>query len=316
MSKAVGEIPSVREAYVVTGPTSGIGRATALELAKRGTVILVGRDRRKLGEVQKIIGQNGQHAVSVVCDLSDIASVRSAAAEIVALHLPIVGLLNNAGIMQMRPTKNALGWDMTFATNHLGPFALTEALVPHLPDGADVVFVVSAVEDPERKPAVAAGFRGGRYISAEAGTRGEWKSGGSRRPGFDAYATSKQAILAAAMAFARETPRLHFNAVEPGLNPTTGLGGDLGAFVRFLQAFVIPLLVPLLMPFLKFLSTSKRAARVITKILTDKSGKTGVYYDEGGQPMRGSQLVRDPKFQERVAAETRALLVAVAHASM
>ena len=85
--------------------------------------------------------------------------------------------------MQMRATKNALGWDMTFATNHLGPFALTEALMPHLPDGANVVFVVSGVEDPERKPAVAAGFRGGRYISAEASARGEWKPGGSKTTG-------------------------------------------------------------------------------------------------------------------------------------
>jgi NAD(P)-dependent dehydrogenase (short-subunit alcohol dehydrogenase family) len=236
-------MPTNRKAYIITGPTSGIGRATALELAKHGTVVLVGRDRGKLNELQETIEQRRQQAVSVVCDLSDAASVRrAAAAEIVALHLPIVGLLNNAGIMQMRAaTQNALGWDMTFATNHLGPFALTKALVPHLPDGANVVFVASAVEDPERKPTVAAGFRDSRYISAEASARGKWKPGGSKKPGFDAYATSKQAILAAAMAFARETPRLHFNAVEPGLNPTTGLGGDVGAFVRFLQTFVIPL---------------------------------------------------------------------------
>ena len=81
---------------------------------------------------------------------------------------------------------------MSFATNHLGPFALTEALMPHLPDGANVVFIASAVEDPERKPAVAAGFRGGRFISAEASARGEWAPGGSSKPGYDAYATSKQ----------------------------------------------------------------------------------------------------------------------------
>jgi NAD(P)-dependent dehydrogenase (short-subunit alcohol dehydrogenase family) len=156
---------------------------------------------------------------------------------------------------------------------------------------------------------VAAGFRGGRYISAEASARGEWKPGGAKKPGYDAYATSKQAILAAAMAFARETPRLHFNAIEPGLNPTTGLGGsEVGAFVRFLQRFIIPILVPLLMPFFKILSTPKRAARVITKIMTDASGQAGVYYDEGGRPMLGSALVRDPKFQDRVVAETRALL--------
>ena len=300
---------SARKAYVITGPTSGIGRRTAFELAKHGMLVLVGRDRGKLDEAQKSIERKGQRAASVVCDLSDLASVRRAAAEIVALHLPIAGLLNNAGVMQMRPTKNAVGWDMTFATNHLGPFALTEALAPHLPDGANVVFVVSAVEDPERKPAVAAGFRGGRYISAEASARGEWKPGGAKRPGFDAYATSKQAILAAAMAFARETPRLRFNAIEPGFNPTTGLGGgDVGAFVRSLQTFVIPLLVPLLMPFIKILSTPKRAARVIAKILIDASGQTGVYYDDGGHPMLGSALVRDPKFQNRVVAETRVLL--------
>ena len=159
---------------------------------------------------------------------------------------------------------------------------------------------------------MAAGFRGSRYISAEASACGNWKPGGSKNLGFDAYATSKQAILAAAMALARETPRLHFSSIEPGLNPTTGLGGhDVGAFVRFLQRFVIPLLVPLLMPFIKILSTPKRAARVITKILIDASGQTGVYYDEGGHPMRGSALVSDPKFQDRVVAETRALLASV-----
>jgi NAD(P)-dependent dehydrogenase (short-subunit alcohol dehydrogenase family) len=303
---------SDRKAYIITGPTSGIGRAAAFDLAKHGTAVLVGRDGGRLAEVQKTIEQRGQHAVSVVCDFSDLASVRRAAAEIVALRLPIVGLLNNVGIMQQRLTKNELGWDMTFATNHLGPFVLTEALIPHLPDSANVVFVASAVEDPAHKPAVAAGFRGGRYISAEASARGEWKAGGSAKPGMDAYATSKQATLATAMMFARETPRLRFNAVEPGFTPATGLGRDAGVFVRFLSKYIMPLLVPLLMPFIKILSTPKRAARVITKILTDGSGLTGVYYDEGGQPMLGSALVRDPKFQDRVVTETRTLLATVA----
>jgi NAD(P)-dependent dehydrogenase (short-subunit alcohol dehydrogenase family) len=308
MATTLTKNPTGHRAYIITGPTSGIGRRTALELAKHGTVVLVGRDRGRLAEVQRTIEQWGQHAVSVVCDLSDLASVRRAAAEITSLHLPIVGLLNNAGIMQQRTTKNALGWDMSFATNHLGPFALTEALVPHLPDGANVVFVASAVEDPDRKPAVAVGFRGGRYISAEASARGEWQPGGSAKPGMDAYATSKQCTLATAMVLARETPRLHFNAVEPGVTPATRLARDTGAFVRFLSKYLVPLLVPLLMPFIKILSTPKRAARMITKILTDAAGQTGVYYDEGGQPMLGSTLVRDAKFQDRVVAETRALL--------
>lgn len=301
--------PEERNAFVITGPTSGIGRATALELAKHGTVVLVGRNRQKLDQIQKAIEKKGQRAVSVVCDLSDISSVRRAAAEIAVLDLRIVGLVNNAGIMQLRPTKTDDGVDMTFATNHLGPFVLTETLAPFLEDGTKVVFVVSAVEDPERKPAVAAGFRGGRYISAEASARGRWKSDGSKKPGFDAYATSKQAMLAAAMVFARENPQLRINAVEPGFNPTTGLGGaDAGAFVRLIQKFVVPLLVPLLMPFLKILSTPKRAAQVITKVMTDTSGRTGVYYDERGNPMKGSALVSDPKFQEKVVSETRVFL--------
>jgi NAD(P)-dependent dehydrogenase (short-subunit alcohol dehydrogenase family) len=295
-----------RKAYIITGPTSGIGHSTALELAKHGTVVLVGRDQGKLDEVQKTIERKGQHAVSVVCDLSDIKSVRRAAAEIIALQLPLVGLINNAGILQMRATKNAQNWDTAFATNHLGPFVLTEALMPHLPDGANVVFLCSGVEDPERKPAVVAGFRGGRYISAEASARGEWKPGGSALPGGDAYATSKQCNLATVMEFARDTPRLRFNAVEPGFSPATGLGRDANVFLRFLGKYVLSLLAP----FIKYWSTPARAAKVITNAVLNESGGTGVYYDEKGQPMLGSTLVRNPEFQDRVGAETRALLSA------
>ena len=296
--------PSERKAYIITGPTSGIGLSTAFELAKRGVVVLVGRDKGKVNAVQKAIERKGGHAVSVVCDLLDIAEVRRAAAEIVALHLPIVGLLNNAGIFPMRAMKNALGWDYAFATNHIGPFVLTEALIPHLPDSANVVFVASGVEDPQRKPAKMAGFRGGRYISAEASARGEWEADGSKMPGADAYATSKQCTLATALAFARETPRLRFNAVEPGFSPATGLGRDANVFVRFLGKYVLSMLAP----HIKYWSTPKLAAPVITKVLMNERGVTGVYYDEKGHPMLGSALVRDPKFQDRVVAETRALL--------
>jgi NAD(P)-dependent dehydrogenase (short-subunit alcohol dehydrogenase family) len=296
--------PAERKAYIITGPTSGIGRATAFEVAKHGTVVLVGRDREKLSELQKALEQKGGRAVSVVCDLSDLASVRRAVAEIIALDLPTVGLLNNAGIFPMRATKNALGWDNAFATNHVGPFVLTESLIPHLPDGANVVFVASGVEDPKRKPAKMAGFRGARYISAEASARGEWEPGGSKMPGADAYATSKQCTLATALEFAREIPRLRFNAVEPGFSPETGLGRDAPAILRFLSKYVLSLLAP----HLKYWSTPKIAAPVITQVLVNESGVTGVYYDERGRPMLGSVLVRDPKFQDRVVAETRALL--------
>jgi hypothetical protein len=55
-------------------------------------------------------------------------------------------------------------------------------------------------------------------------------------------------------------------------------------------------------------NTPKRAARLEAKVLTDPSGETGVHFDEKGDPMLGSALVRDPKFQDRLVAEKRALL--------
>jgi NAD(P)-dependent dehydrogenase (short-subunit alcohol dehydrogenase family) len=292
-----------QDTYVVTGPTSGIGLCAALDLSGRGTVILVGRDRRKLDGVRKQIERAGGRAFAVVCDLSDPANVQRAAKEIIAIDLPITGVLNNAGVMLMKPDKNALGWDMTFATNHLGPFALTEALAPHLPDGGNVVFVASGVEDPERPPVKVMGMRGGRFISVGASARGEWQQPGSKIPGIDAYATSKQCILAAALALSREVPRLHINAVEPGINPATGLGGANG-----LMRFLFGQIITRLPPFNRYRNTPERAARMITKIVTDKSVGTGAYYDHEGRPAMGSALVSDPKFQDGVLAETRAFL--------
>jgi hypothetical protein len=67
----------------------------------------------------------------------------------------------------------------------------------------------------------------------------------------------------------------------------------------------------LLAPHLKYWSTPKLAAPVITNVLMNESGETGVYYDEKGNPMVGSALVRDPKFQDHIVAETRALLATV-----
>jgi hypothetical protein len=109
------------------------------------------------------------------------------------------------------------------------------------------------------------------------------------------------------LAFARETPRLRFNAVEPGFMPGTGLGRDANAAARFLAKYFAAPLAPLI----KYWSTPKRAARMITGVLTDRSDRTGVYYDENGQPMVGSAQVRDPAFADRVVAETRALLATI-----
>ena len=296
------------DAYVITGPTSGIGLAAARRLAKKGTLVLVGRSPSKLQKVARALGRRGGAVHTVVADLAEPADVLRAAKEIRALGLSLVGLVNNAGIREAGiPTQNSLGWDKSFATNHVGPFLLTEALADVLRDGARVLSVVSAVEDPGRKPAVAAGFRGGRYLSAQACARGEWAPGGSTRPGADSYATSKQALLAATLELARQHPRLRINALEPGLNPLTGLGGSHPG-LRAAQILVFPWLIFLLKPFLPILTTPAQAGRVMTRLMTDGKAPTGTYFDERGRPMQGSQLAHSPEFGRRVVVETRALV--------
>src|SRR5258708_13381797 len=120
------------------------------------------------------------------------------------------------------------------------------------------------------------GFRGARYISADASARGEWAPGGSSLPGGDAYATSKQCNLATVMAFARETPRLRFNAVEPGFSPATSLSRDANVLLRFLLKYVLSLLAP----FIKYWSTPARAAKVITNALLNAPAHTAPYYPD------------------------------------
>jgi hypothetical protein len=70
-------------------------------------------------------------------------------------------------------------------------------------------------------------------------------------------------------------------------------------------------ILTLLAPYVKYWGTRKQAARVITKVLMNESGATGIYYDDKGNPMLSSELVRDPKFTARVVSETRALVQTV-----
>ncbi|MFD0485394.1 SDR family NAD(P)-dependent oxidoreductase [Kineococcus sp. GCM10028916] len=298
--------PGATAAWVVTGPTSGFGHATALELAHHGHVVLVGRNPDKLATVEAEIERAGSSATSIVADLSDVLSARRAAAQIAALDLPVRGVLNNAGVMLTKPGVSPQGWELSFATNHLGPLAFTDALLPSLADGTNVVFIASACEDPERVPAVRAGFRGSRYLSAEASARGEYAPGGSQRAGMDAYATSKQGNLAAVFSLARQHPRLRFRAIEPGVNPGSNLGSDASAVLNVVSNLLAPVL-----QFLPHFTTSRRAGRVISGIVVDPSEATGVYYDENGKAVRASKQVSDPAFADRYVRESRELLASL-----
>jgi hypothetical protein len=80
----------------------------------------------------------------------------------------------------------------------------------------------------------------------------------------------------------------------------------MSAPVRVLSKAMSPIA-----PLVPYFSTPKRAARIITKVLTDTSDATGAYYDENGRPMLASKQVRDPAFSDRYVAETRELLATV-----
>jgi NAD(P)-dependent dehydrogenase (short-subunit alcohol dehydrogenase family) len=118
---------------LVTGANSGIGLETARVLADRGArVLLAGRSGGKLAEAADVIRATAPSAAleSVVVDLSNLDSVREAAAR-VALHETVDLLINNAGVMNLPArTTTADGFETTFGTNHLGHFAFDAQVWP------------------------------------------------------------------------------------------------------------------------------------------------------------------------------------------
>jgi NAD(P)-dependent dehydrogenase (short-subunit alcohol dehydrogenase family) len=119
---------------IVTGANSGIGRVTALELARAGaTVTLAVRDTTK-GEAAAAT-MTGDVTVRRL-DLADLASVRSFAG---STEGPVDLLVDNAGIMATPEQRTPEGFELQVGTNHLGHFALTNLLLPQITDRVVVV---------------------------------------------------------------------------------------------------------------------------------------------------------------------------------
>lgn len=118
----------------ITGPTSGIGEATALDLAQRGfRLILVCRNEQKGKALAQRCLEAGACEVSVeLCDLASIESVRQAGERMVLSYPSLDILINNAGVVVNSQQRSADGHELMFASNHLGPYLLTRLLLPSL----------------------------------------------------------------------------------------------------------------------------------------------------------------------------------------
>lgn len=120
--------------FLVTGANAGIGYATAEELARRGGRVYLGARSEVKGEqaVAAIRAATGSDQLILInLDLADLANVRRAAQTVLKSGEPLHVLINNAGVGGVRG-RTSEGFEIHFGVNHLGHFALTQALLPLL----------------------------------------------------------------------------------------------------------------------------------------------------------------------------------------
>ncbi len=150
--------PIAEQSILITGATDGLGKATALELAKLGARVLIhGRDEARLAAVkQEIAAESGSDKIETYrANFASLAEVRHLAYTIQAEHEQLDMLINNAASGGGKPgdTQRELsvdGYELRFAVNHLAPFLLTQLLLPCLKAGAParIINVSSAGQRP------------------------------------------------------------------------------------------------------------------------------------------------------------------------
>lgn len=117
---------------LITGATSGIGKATAIGLAKLGAeIVFTARNKEKAEQTKnEILVQVPAAKISwLLCDLSSLQSIKNCAEEYKTKHTKLDVLINNAGIWITEELISKDGFEMTFAVNHLAPFLLTNLLL-------------------------------------------------------------------------------------------------------------------------------------------------------------------------------------------
>ena len=260
------------EVAIVTGTTHGIGRVTARELAKSGyTVVMLCRDREAaLRERQAIIAESPRAAIHVVrCDLSSLAAVREAAQEVRGQFDRIQLLINNAGTVSTRHRMSADGFELTFATNHLGTFLLTRLLLERMADTGRIVTVSSRAHYPGKLDLTQVNNPGARYNARAA------------------YAQSKLANVLHTFALARRLTgtSITANCLHPGIVATN----------------LLPRWLQVIKPFISHqMFAAERGARttLYLALSNEVAGVSGRYFDENQAVQPASDAANDVTLQE------------------
>lgn len=206
---------------LITGGNTGIGKATATELARRGASVTITSRSPARGEaaVAEIRQGSGSDAVDVMSlDLASLADVRRFAAEFLASHSRLDVLVNNAGLILSERSETVDGFETTFGVNHLGHFLLTNLLLPRLKQSAPSRIVV--LSSDAHRAAFGLDFDD---LQARRGYQG-----------FRVYARSKLANLLFVVELAERLrgTGVTANAVHPGfVRSSFGADGDTGALM-------------------------------------------------------------------------------------
>lgn len=213
---------------VITGATSGLGLATAFDLAHRGAELtLVARNKDKAKKVvQDITLQTGNTQINVeIADLGEIKQVVSLADRLLKSKRAIDVLINNAGALLNPRRENNEGLEASFALLLLGPVILTEKLKPLLTKAAS----------SEYKARVINVSSGGMYakrisVSNLESTKGEYS-------GADAYARSKRGLVIAGENWAKDWAQdnIVVHNMHPGWAKTPGVADSLPEFNKKMQ---------------------------------------------------------------------------------
>jgi NAD(P)-dependent dehydrogenase (short-subunit alcohol dehydrogenase family) len=223
----ISEINRNKGWYIVTGANSGIGKAVAEGLARRGLpVVMLCRNKAKADAAVRDIMANvtGAEIKLVIGDLSDNRGVKLAADALLAEVPKISALINNAGIWMMRCELNADGIEKSFYVNHLAPFMLTNLLLERL---------------KESRPSRVVNVNAGLYVFGHVDlVRTPY---GLDYSIFRTYPNSKIAGVMAVRELAKrlEGTGVTINAVHPGviktgLGDTSDLKGKLSRILKTL----------------------------------------------------------------------------------